>query len=810
MSREYVIENYSNKPAGSGKVLLIGIGGAGIPKEAQVLNENLKKGLDFVPYLENAASKIDYVMLLQKDSADLTPDDMAQIPKIISIHQNEYDGFVVISGSDAIVYVAAATAFALRGLGMPVIFIGARQTSKDWDSDFRLNLPNAIKTAMLGHSDVNLPSVGECAILFDDTLTRATVSISRGTKVNNPIESPRLPRLAEIGWAVKVEQIAIPRKPPQLNFSLNTNNNVAYFDLVSQTNLDSFEVLVEDSSVHGIVIGAFGAGNVPSSLVPLIHRAVYEKGKLVAVITNCKKGSSDMGLYDCGALALKAGSISLGPMTKPAAIEKMRWAINNAQGEDKLSFQKDAARLLLTEIAGEIPTSYSRRATNMLKETFMQELVQLGKFYKTPEMRKYNKEIKSYAVSTKSKYKILVISTGGTFFQEPNPHGSLVPTKRSLKELLDKKFSGIGTLVSLDYCELLNVDSTEVEHPDRTQMAKLIAENMSKYDGFLVLHGTDTMAYTAASLSFMLVGLNKDVLITGSQKPGFDFSDFDRNFIKAVKAILQRLNQKESERVRAGVKVAFGDKLITGTTAMKEDEHGINAFAPVPKHPLAGTLCNPIELYNVISPPKIPFTLFTEFDTHSAYYECTCGGNLKQFEKLVDNPKISAILIGGLDEGNMPLQLKYYIANAVNSHNKPVAFVSNTDYGIAQMTKEGRFGEFIKAGAISLGNMTKEAAFQKLNFTVGLANKQKDLNRRRRMEFIRRVLHTNLAGEISEEACTKAKVVYAGIFNEGNKEMFAEEEIIQRIISSTDLPKQNGKLVAKKSVKVKNTLHSSL
>ncbi|MFA5993246.1 MAG: asparaginase domain-containing protein [Candidatus Pacearchaeota archaeon] len=785
--KDYPIENFSNIPSIGGKVLVIGIGGAGIPSESKILNENLRKALNYVPYLNTSAGQIDYIMLTQKDSADLSPEEVAMIAKVIYDLQSDYDGFVVISGSDAIVYIASATAFSLNCLNIPVIFIGARQTANNIDSDFRLNLPNAIKTAVMGYNDVNAPSIGETAILFDDTLTRATVSVSRGTKVNNPIESPRLPRLAEVGWTVKTEIIAKAKQPPQTNYSYNINKNIAYFDLVSQTNLDSFEILVEDSNIDGIIIGAFGAGNIPSVLIPLIHKAVHEKGKIVAAVTNCKKGSSDMGLYDCGALAVKAGTISLGPMVKPAAIEKMRWALNNARGEDRIKYQKDVARLLLTEVAGEIPTLYAKYAINKLKETFLKESIPLEKIYRKPEPRTYNREISRYCISPDSEYKILVICMGGTFFQEPNLEGSLAPTKRTLKELFDKKLEGISKLASLDYCELVNLDSTELDHKDRVEAAKLIAKNMDRYDGFILLHGTDTLAFTAGALSFMLQGLEKDIVLTGAQKPGFDFSDFDRNFTNSVKVIIERLKQKNNNQVRAGVKLAFGDKLITGTTVTKEDEHGLNAFAPIPKHALAGVLCNPLELYHVVKTRKRPFTLFTDFDTQVAYYECICAGDLKQFERLIENPKISAILIGGFDEGNMPLELKYYIATAVNSYEKPIVFISNTDYGVAKTTLEGRFGEFIRAGAISLADMTKGAAFQKLQFSLGLAKKQKDIYGRKRIEFIRRVLHTNLADETCEEECKKANLVYAGLFTEDKtKELFSEDEIFNRITKSSE------------------------
>jgi L-asparaginase/Glu-tRNA(Gln) amidotransferase subunit D len=278
------ILNYSRNEGIEGAVLVIGFGGAGIIRESQNPNENLKRSFDLVPYLKTCAGQIDFTCLFLKDSSDLTADDVALISETVRDHQNEYDGFVVIGGSDTMPYVASSTAFSLRGLNMPVMFIGARQNAKDWDSDFRLNLPNAIKVARMGARDINAPSVGEVGILFDDTVVRATASINKGLKLNNPIESPRIPRLADVGWTIKVESIARPRRPSQLNYTKNNN------------------------------------------------RAVYEKGKVVGVITNCKKGSSDMGLYDVSAIAIRAGAISLGPMVKPAAIEKNALGYKQRQG----------------------------------------------------------------------------------------------------------------------------------------------------------------------------------------------------------------------------------------------------------------------------------------------------------------------------------------------------------------------------------------------------------------------------------------------------------------------------------------------
>jgi L-asparaginase len=433
-------------------------------------------------------------------------------------------------------------------------------------------------------------------------------------------------------------------------------------------------------------------------------------------------------------------------------------------------------------VAEEIPEDFSRHAVNLIRERFGKSPVSLESFYHPQNKLDAHYEIKTYCKSKKSKYRILTISMGGTFYMEVNPSGSLWPTRRPLGDLLDVKVKGLERLVSLDYIELQNMDSTDIELSHRVQLAQIIAKHKDDYDGIVVLHGTDTLAYTASTLSYMLIGIDKDVVLTGAQKPGYGSSDFDRNFIKAIKAIITRLDKAAGARTRPGIKLAFGDKLMIGTTVIKEDEHGINAFAPVEKHPVAGKLAYQIELYDITSNvKKRPFTLFTKFDQHVAYFECIGATDIKQFENLIEDPDVSAVLIGGYDAGNMPLQMKYYIATAVNSYNKPIAFISHNDNGMAEVTLDGRTGEFVKAGAIALGDMIKESAFQKLCFAQGIALRQKDLNGRDRIEFVRKIMHTNFAGGISDHFCLAGDKVYKGIFS---NRVFTDADIQQAILEA--------------------------
>ena len=224
---------------------------------------------------------------------------------------------------------------------------------------------------------------------------------------------------------------------------------------------------------------------------------------------------------------------------------------------------------------------------------------------------------------------------------------------------------------------------------------------------------------------------------------------------------------------------------MLGSTVIKEDEHGINAFAPVEKHALMGRVSHQVELYDIAAHVyKRPFTLMTGYDVSIAYFECISAIDIKQFENYIENPEVAGVLVGGYDEGNMPTQMKYYIATAVNSYNKPICFISNTDNGIAVPTQDGRIGEFVRAGAIALGDMIKESAFQKMCFVMGVANQQKDLEGREKIEFVRKLMHTNLTGEISDRYCEMGDKVYKGIFS---SRTFSAEDVNKAIDGANEL-----------------------
>ena len=170
---------------------------------------------------------------------------------------------------------------------------------------------------------------------------------------------------------------------------------------------------------------------------------------------------------------------------------------------------------------------------------------------------------------------ILILYTGGTIGMKQSSNG-YVPRRGHLQSLLENtprfKASGLPRFTIEEFAPLL--DSADVEPVHWVQMARSIADNVAKYDGFIVLHGTDTMAYTASALSFMLENLSKPVILTGAQLPLEAVrSDAEANLIGAL-SVLGAHHQRLCE-----VFVYFNNTLYQGNRVTKSDADGFDAFS---------------------------------------------------------------------------------------------------------------------------------------------------------------------------------------------------------------------------------------
>ena len=165
---------------------------------------------------------------------------------------------------------------------------------------------------------------------------------------------------------------------------------------------------------------------------------------------------------------------------------------------------------------------------------------------------------------------ILMIGTGGTIASEMTPSG-LTPELNS-KQLLSF-VPRIGELCHVDCIQLYSLDSTNIRPAHWLGVAETIQEIYDRYDGFVISHGTDTMAYTAAALSYLVQGSPKPIVLTGAQKPiWFDGTDSKRNLTDAFLYAC---------RGCGGVQIVFNGKVILGTRARKTCSKSFQAFSSV-------------------------------------------------------------------------------------------------------------------------------------------------------------------------------------------------------------------------------------
>ncbi|HBD65112.1 MAG TPA: L-asparaginase 1, partial [Clostridiales bacterium] len=169
------------------------------------------------------------------------------------------------------------------------------------------------------------------------------------------------------------------------------------------------------------------------------------------------------------------------------------------------------------------------------------------------------------------KKNILLIATGGTIASKKTEDG-LAPQITS-EELLGyvpeiKEFCNVETI------QLLNIDSTNIQPEYWVLMTEAIESNYDKYDGFVISHGTDTMSYTSAALSYLIQNLDKPVIITGAQKPiNADITDAKKNLLDSFRFA--------AEKDVRGVYLVFDGKAIVGTRARKVKSKSYSAFESI-------------------------------------------------------------------------------------------------------------------------------------------------------------------------------------------------------------------------------------
>lgn len=213
---------------------------------------------------------------------------------------------------------------------------------------------------------------------------------------------------------------------------------------------------------------------------------------------------------------------------------------------------------------------------------------------------------------------ILLIATGGTIASAEDGNG-LSPALTG--EELARSVPEIEGLCELDIVQPMNIDSTNMRPADWLRIAEVIRENYDAHDGFVVLHGTDTMSYTAAALSYLIQDSPKPIVLTGSQQPmGNPFTDAKIN-------LYQSLVYAVSDRSR-DVSIVFGGYAIAGTRARKQRTMSFNAF---------NSINYPVLAY--LRQDKIICSGSAAVSAGPAERDCTGGGAARAADGTLDEPR---------------------------------------------------------------------------------------------------------------------------------------------------------------------------
>ena len=260
------------------------------------------------------------------DSSDVEPTLWVSLAEIIRDRYEDYDGFVILHGTDTMAYSASTLSFMLEGLTKPVVFTGSQLPIGVARTDGKENLISAVEIAAAKDRDGHA-RVPEVCIYFDSRLLRGNRSTKYSAEAFNAFASPNCPPLAEAGIQIRYNTDLI-RKPvywdAQLRVQTHLDTRVSILKVHPGMTPQVMRSVVSDPLTRACILETYGSGNAPSRDWFLdIVREAGEMGKILLNVTQCKSGTVNMDLYATGAMLKRAGVLSGSDITTEAALGKL-------------------------------------------------------------------------------------------------------------------------------------------------------------------------------------------------------------------------------------------------------------------------------------------------------------------------------------------------------------------------------------------------------------------------------------------------------------------------------------------------------
>lgn len=309
---------------------------------------------DFEQIQENVPelARLDYQLSVHSfdpilDSSNMNPAIWKELAELIKEKYDEFDGFVILHGSDTMSFTAAALSFMLQNLAKPVVLTGSQLPIGEIRTDAKENLITALEIAATKKDGKAM--VPEVCVYFDYQLFRGNRSIKNNSEKFEAFSSPNYPILAEAGVNLDFFPNYILPSPTQ-PFQIHTqfNANIGVLKIYPGITENAVKAITE-SAVSAIVLEAFGSGNTTTAewFINCLQAAITQ-GKIIVDISQCKGGSVQLGMYETSRKLQQMGVLSGYDMTFEATVTKLMYLMGLGISKDEISRQMEIA------IAGEL------------------------------------------------------------------------------------------------------------------------------------------------------------------------------------------------------------------------------------------------------------------------------------------------------------------------------------------------------------------------------------------------------------------------------------------------------------------------